>query len=122
MLITENSYSAGRSDVGWRLANGSGCVLACRVGWVEQHSGRGEYPPVRWCAGTLPIGQVMITKIRWHDLPHSRRAVYSPRSELSLARRSSSSASSVRRRLISRFTRVSCPGLLFADVTVAVPG
>jgi len=32
---------------------------------------------------------------------------YSPRSELSLARRSSSSASSVRRRLISRLTRVS---------------
>ena len=36
-----------------------------------------------------------------------RRAVYSPRSEPSLARRSSSSANSVRRRLISRSTRVS---------------
>ena len=36
-----------------------------------------------------------------------RRAVYSPRSEPSLARRSSSSANSVHRRLISRLTRVS---------------
>jgi hypothetical protein len=36
-----------------------------------------------------------------------RRAVYSPRSEPSLARRSWSSTSSVRRRLISRLTRVS---------------
>src|SRR5260370_1309271 len=35
-----------------------------------------------------------------------RRAVYSPRSEPSLARRSSSSATSGRRRLISRLTRV----------------
>jgi hypothetical protein len=49
----------------------------------------------------------IVAKIRWHDLRHIRRAVYSPRSELSLARRCSSSASSVRRRLISRLTRVS---------------
>ena len=49
----------------------------------------------------------VIARIRWHDWRHIRRAVYSPRSELSLARRSSSSANSVRRRLISRLTRVS---------------
>jgi hypothetical protein len=42
-----------------------------------------------------------------HDLRRTSRAVYSPRSEPSLARRSSSSASSARRRLISRLTRVS---------------
>jgi hypothetical protein len=76
------------------------------------------------CAGTLPIGQVMIAKIRWHALRHN-----SPPGCL---------LSEIGAELGSPFlefgqlgpqapdlavdARQLRPGLLLADVTVAVPG
>jgi hypothetical protein len=71
-------------------------------------------PRMRWSCGWQHRGLVssrmpypMFVRMARMTCGTRRRAVYSPRSEPSLARRSSSSASSVRRRLISRLTRLS---------------
>ena len=76
------------------------------------------------CAGTLPIGQVMIAKIRWHDLRHNStpgRLLSEIGAELGspLLEFGQLGPQAPDLAVDARQLR---PGLLFADVTVAVPG
>src|SRR5260370_14557756 len=77
----------------------------------------------RWSVPRLPIGQVMIAKIRWHDLPHIRRSrlLYEIGAELGSPLLEFGQLGPQPPDLAVDARQLG-PGLLFADVTVAVPG